>query len=203
MAKYYQECGPDVYEVLAELIEEYRHDLKACGARISLLFITSLEGDEPALKHHGQPVAGRCHINGLQDRAEGKADATITLDVHMWNKRSPEWRKALLHHELTHIARWDRSITPDPLDRPTLKPRHGDWENDGFFEIAAIYGDDAPEVRYLRAVEERLGQGRLPFRTGKGDLLDVAEPSEPVADVEDNGEARPKRRRKAKTGEES
>jgi hypothetical protein len=169
MAKVFSECGAEEYSLLDSLIRRYRDDLAAAKARVTLLFAADEDGG-PALLHHGQQVAGMAKVNSYRDKVEGKADATITLDEDSWRGRTERQRRALLHHELSHVG-WERGKY-DPLGRPKLHSVHGDWENDGFYEICRIYGEDAPERRYLEGVRERLRQIGLPLadgETGDGD----------------------------------
>lgn len=154
----FHNADESVYAMLAELIDTYRDDLKAARAKITLLFAVSTN-EKPAMTHHGFKVLGRVQINSLQDRAEGKGDATIVFDGDRWPELSESRQKALMHHELSHIARWGKKN--DAIGRPKLALRPGDWQNDGFNQVVAIYGDDAPERRWLNAVEESLRQQRL------------------------------------------
>lgn len=154
----FHKADESVYAMLAELIKTYRDDLRLARAQITLLFAVSTNG-RPAMTHHGFSVLGRVQVNSLQDRAEGKGDATIVFDGDKWPEMSEARRKALMHHELSHIDRWGGKL--DALSRPRLSLRPGDWQNDGFNQVVAIYGNDAPERRWLNSVEEMLSQGTL------------------------------------------
>jgi hypothetical protein len=70
-------------------------------------------------------------------------------------------RRALLHHELTHIEAWDR--TRDDIGRPALQTRHGDWNFDGFHRIVELYGEQSVEYRNLAMIAEMHRQLNLPF----------------------------------------
>lgn len=157
----YAPCGPDEYALLTALIDEHRGDLKAVGATITLLFAYGDDG-KPAMKKKNQRILGMAKINNLKDRVEGKGDATITLDGDWWHDKTNRRRLALLHHELSHIGT-DDDQKHDDIDRPILKSIPGDWENDGFYAVARIYGDDAPEVAYLKGVQAGIAQRGLPF----------------------------------------
>lgn len=163
MPKYFKECDESVRAQLDGLIAQYRRDLIAADASIALLFAYGDEG-KPALKHRGQVVLGSCKINSLQDRIEGKSDATIVLDGDRYPQMSTRRQLALLHHELSHIARWDvDEHGTDDLDRPALKSQYADFEFDGFHEVIRLYGDDSIEVANLRSVAEEHRQLGLPF----------------------------------------
>lgn len=161
MGTFYKECGPDEYEMLAALIDKYRDDLKEADARITLLFASSDKEGVPALKARGHAAAGRAQVNNAQDRAEGKADATIAIDFDSWSKRTDMRKLALIHHELAHVGCERGKVHPD--GRPKLYLRPADWETDGFDEVVAIYGPDAQERRNLDAIEDRLRQECLPM----------------------------------------
>ena len=163
MATTYQKCDETVRELLDELLQKHRSDLIDAQATIELLFAFGTDG-KPALKKSGQVVLGRCKINSLQDRAEGKADATITLDGDRWPKMNDRRRLALLHHELTHIDRWEPGDKDrDDLGRPALAARHGDWNFDGFHRILDLYGEDSVEHRNLAIIAESHRQLKLPI----------------------------------------
>jgi hypothetical protein len=161
MATFYEPADAETYALLGEIIAEHRTDLLAVGAKITLLFATSDTPGRPAMRHHGFAVAGCARVNPYVDRVEGKGDATITLDGDSWKSRSAARRRALLHHELCHLGTSPGKL--DALGRPKLHLKPGDWENDGFDEVVRLYGDDAPEKRWLNSVEERLAQMELPM----------------------------------------
>jgi hypothetical protein len=156
----YEPADAETYALLEELIAEHRADLAKAGATITLLFAYS-DSDKPAIRHHGFAVAGCARVNPYLDRVEGKGDATITLDGDGWKLRSAARRRALLHHELCHIGTCPGKV--DALGRPKLKSVPGDWENDGFNLVVKLYGDDAPEKRWLNSVEAQLAQLDLPM----------------------------------------
>jgi hypothetical protein len=163
VATTYQKCDETVRELLGELLEQYRGDLQDAGATIELLFAFGSDG-KPALKSRGQIVLGRCKINSLQDRAEGKADATIVLDGNRWPHWPEQRRLAVLHHELTHIDTWERGDGDrDDLGRPSLKIRYGDWDFDGFHQMIELYGAFSVESRNLKIIAETHQQLQLPF----------------------------------------
>jgi hypothetical protein len=158
MATTYQKCDETVRELLDELLEKYRGDLVDAEATIELLFAFG------GIRKEGMLVLGRCKINSLQDRAEGKCDVTITLDGDRWPHLPDKRRRALLHHELSHIEDWDvEDHGTDDLGRPALKARHGDWSFDGFDRILDLYGDQSIEHANLAMIAEKHRQMTLPI----------------------------------------
>jgi len=156
MSTSYVRCDEDVYEMLHELITEYRFDLVDCEATIALYFAANDKGH--AMKARGHQVLGKCKINNLVDRAQGKTDVTIFLDMDWWKDASSRRQRALLHHELSHVEVYDPEDGTDDLDRPVLKSRYGDWDNDGFYQLAKLYGEDSCERINLAIVQEALNQ---------------------------------------------
>lgn len=167
MPAYYKKAedhDPGAYDILAGLVKRYRSDLEGCGAQITILFAFSLKAGKPAIKHRGQSVDGSAEVNSLKDRVQGKGDATITLNGDTWTAKTAKRKTALVHHELCHIGvhvDGDGMPKHDDLGRPELRGVFGDWENDGFYEIARLYGDDAPEVRYLNGVQRTIAERQL------------------------------------------
>ena len=161
MGTYFKEASPEDYGLLWDIIKQHRDDLTEAKAKFTLLLAFSDDSEKPALKRRGKAVAGRVVVNSTQDRAEGKADATITVDGESWGLRSETRRRALLHHELCHVGCHRGQRHPD--GRPKLFGVDADWETDGFDEVVAIYGDDAQERRNLNAIEQRLRQESLPM----------------------------------------
>jgi hypothetical protein len=154
----FEDCGPDVYRLMDSIIGEYYPMLRTVDARINLLFAHNDDG--PAIAKSGHAVAGLCKINNLKDRAEGKADATITLDGDRWFKLPTRTQRALLHHELHHLIATNKR---DALKRPTLKMRPDDWMDTGFAGILRLYGTDSLEWKSIDALVEIRNQKGLPF----------------------------------------
>jgi hypothetical protein len=150
----------EVRAMLDELIEEYRTDLLGRNIRIGLTMAVG-ENGKPAMKGRGQRILGKCKVNGKLDKTQGKPDADITLDGDYWAIASATRRKALLHHELSHIDLYDGDT--DENERPILKSRRGDWDFDGFHEMVQLYGPDSAEAANLAMIAERHRQLGLPF----------------------------------------
>lgn len=158
----YHPADNETCELLRGLIDEHRRDLAAiAGLRILLLFAFGDNG-KPPMRSRGSRVLGTCQTHSYLDRVKGAPDATITLDGDWWTDASPTRRKALLHHELLHIAPY-LDGKEDDLGRPVLRTCPGDWEFDGFHELVEIYGSDAAEYRNLAAIAEKHRQLKLPW----------------------------------------
>lgn len=161
----YIEADRDAQKLLEDLIHEHRQDLVDADANVTFLFahgtLNKFGIRKPAMKARGHHVLGKCKINSLADRAEGKGDATITVDGDHWDRWSPKQRLAVLHHELSHIAVWGGKTDAD--DRPKLKIQHADFDFDGFHAVIDTYGADAVEAVNLKRVIEDHRQLFLPF----------------------------------------
>lgn len=164
----YQKGSKQQAEQLDELVKHSFPEL--CQARVNITFMVASNEDGEAIKVHGCPAAAKIKINSLADRAEGKGDATVTVDDAAWNDLSARQQEALLFHELTHLAvvrTGEDKVKRDDLGRPKLKMRHDDWNLNGFFECIERYGHDAYERRTLGKLTEVLKQKLL------WDYLDV------------------------------
>jgi hypothetical protein len=153
MATIYHPPTHDALALLDELRREHRQDLELAEARIALIFATSDKPDKPPMTSKGQRVLGKCKVHGLSDKAAGTADATIWIDAIAWSVRSANQNRALLHHELEHIAIWENERGDD--GRPMLKSRNADFQFDGFHEIIERYGADACEASNVARVVAR------------------------------------------------
>lgn len=162
MATTYFPAPDEVRRVLDELIEEYRPDLTRHGeVKIGLTMAVGYKG-KVAMKTKGQRILGKCKINGPLDKAQGKPDADVTLDGDYWAVSSQRRRKALMHHELSHIAEFDGD-RDELTKRANLVVRNGDWNFDGFHECVELYGEDSAEAANLNMIAERHRQLDLPF----------------------------------------
>jgi hypothetical protein len=163
----YDKAPPEVSELVAEIIEQHYQDLKQAEVSIECLQakapIKKKTGlpNGPALKLHGWPCAAIVSINNEKKRAEGVADATITIDWDRWPEWNEDQRRALIDHEIHHlvIAR-DKfgGIKEDSLGRPKLKMRPHDWETSGFKVIAERHGEASFEVTEAKNLKMRFGQ---------------------------------------------
>lgn len=161
MSTIFRPAPDEATAMLKEVMEEHRRDLVKHEVNICLLFAHSDKVGVPALRHRGSRVAGWCRPNSYAERVEGKADATICLDGDCWPRWSDRRRRALIHHELLHLAYCDGKA--DDLGRPRLSSQRGDWNHDGFYDVLRIYGTDSFEYSNLHTIARGPGQPTLPF----------------------------------------
>lgn len=163
----YDKAPEEVPALVAEIIGQNYPDLKRAGVTVECLQArapikkkTGLRSG-PALKHHGWPCAAIVNINPEKKRAEGVADATITVDGDQWPGWDDARRRALIDHELCHIRLAKDKygcIKEDSLGRPKLKMRPHDWEITGFAEIVERHGEASFEVKEAKDLRTRYGQ---------------------------------------------
>lgn len=113
-----------------------------------------------AITKGGQKCLGLCRKIPLKDRAMGRADAEITLDGDWWAGAKPQEARALLDHELHHIAiKIDkRGVVRDDLQRPVLQMRKHDYEFGWFKVIAERHGLYSQERIQAKLMADEAGQ---------------------------------------------
>lgn len=175
----YLPARTDVVEVVNEVMHEHHPQLVDAGVRINVLMAFG------ELKLHGYAAAATVKINSLQDRVEGKADATIKIDAAGWRDMKEAEQVAVIDHELHHLTveidGWAKETIPCPTDeepeavkivqrpiyktddagRPRLKMRLHDLVVGGFRAIAERHGRNALEVQHVKACHETLRQMTL------------------------------------------
>lgn len=201
MATVYGKCDASVAQIVDEMIEAHFPDLKEAEVKVQCMFADAgadAEGDPvPAVKLHGLPCEAVVKINATKDRAEGKADATITIDKRVWDDKDDRQKQALMHHELYHlIVKRDDvgQIETDDLGRPKLKMRQHDWEIAGFLSTVKLFGEAATEVKAAKAFRDQYGQFLFDFVPEAAVAKDFTVSDEEVLDVKT--ESGSKRRRK-------
>lgn len=155
----YEQCGDDVEKLVKSVINQYHHELKEAGVSISLLFARNSDGDP--VKLNGYPCAAVVKKNSLKDRAEGKADATITIDEYRWNDIDAEEQRALIDHELYHlIVKRDKAnaYELDDLGRPKLLMRLHDAQIGIFKSIIERHGMKSLDAQFAENFIGEFGQ---------------------------------------------
>jgi len=169
----YDAAPPEVEEYAADLRLKFHGQLDACGVRIHYIMARATRNEDGdrvgvAIKLHGVRALAKVKINGLADRAEGKADATITIDGDEWPDWSEERRIAVIDHELQHVEvvfeRDSQTVwKTDDLGRPVLRLRPHDFDVRGFDVIRARHGMASVEHEAVERLKVRPVQALLPF----------------------------------------
>lgn len=154
------EPAPDeVLEHCRAVAQQYHPELVEAGVTFAVLMAENEDG--PAVKVHGWPCAAKVKVNNLEQRTQGMADATITIDSEQWTLYSSAQCEALLDHELEHLVLAkdkDGAVKRDDLNRPKLRCRPHDYELAGFVSVAKRHGREAVEVAEAKKFRERFGQ---------------------------------------------
>ncbi len=170
----YRRCDQTVSDLASELLCRYESHKPLVEARVRIDLVFALpdldDNGTPlnaALKKNGVKALGICRKLGLKDRALGRGDAEIAIDHYWWTQTaSEEMRRALLDHELHHIAVVMQKDSGRPRleedGRPKLRLRKHDFEFGWFNIIAARHGEHSQERIRARQIVEIAGQLYFP-----------------------------------------
>jgi hypothetical protein len=202
----YRSADPDVHDLLDDVIDQFFPELSRLDPPLAfdIRMATATQGgkgkgkgkDKPAVKLHGHARAATIEIIRPKERSAGGADLRLTIDEVRWGKSDGETRRALLHHETSHIVpRYDKdsgSLLLDPYGRPVVKLKPDDWMLTGFVETVRVFGEKAMERRALNCVEESLSQTSFKFDEDDADRVnDHLAAVEREADGKDDGDTTP------------
>ncbi len=159
-----QKAPREASDLLQQVVTDHHAALAMSDCSIMLLFVEADLDDNgnpkgPALKQHGYPVPATTKVNGLQDRVEGKADATIVIDWDNWRTLPADEQAALLDHYLERIELIEGKT--DKIGRPKLKVRPCDWSISGFWSVARRQGKLAAEVKAFTELKNEFTQQLL------------------------------------------
>lgn len=159
---------------------ETHEPLVAAGVKIDFVFAFADVDDSgqqinDAIRKGGIKCLGLARKISLKDRAKGNGDAEITIDGNWWDEAIEGERKALLDHELHHLAvKIDkRGLVRDDLGRPVLQMRKHDVEVGWFKIIAHRHGVHSQERQQAAQIMCDHGQYFWPGLAGVH--TDVAE----------------------------
>jgi hypothetical protein len=163
--KTYDHAPARIRERVDALIARYHPDLSGFSVRVDVLVVVS-DKPGPALKHHGYDALATIRVLPVKDRAAGRGDAEMLIDLGRYDKELNEGeRDALLDHELYHlkVIKEGPIAKRDSADRPKLKCRLHDRQLGWFDEIARRHGDNSLERRGARHLFDAAGQDYFPF----------------------------------------
>ncbi len=155
----YEKCGDDVDAIVKRVSKKFHVDLVKAKVTIQCLYARNDEGH--AAKLHGYPCAAVVKKNSLKDRAEGKTDATITIDEVTWNNLSEDEKDALIDHELYHLeVKRDKvgQFDYDDLGRPKLMMKLHDAQIGIFKAIIERHGRNALDAQIAEKFIDEYGQ---------------------------------------------
>lgn len=135
--------------------------LADAGVKIDFMFAfpdfdeSTGEPTNDALTKNGVKALGITRKLPPKDRAKGLGDAEVCLDGYWWDNNDEDDRRALLDHELHHIA---VTAKRDDLGRPILKMRKHDVEIGWFHVVAQRHGSTSQERRQAKIIFDCYGQ---------------------------------------------
>lgn len=169
MATTYQKANQKIVDMALAILCEHDTHRPTLDAKVKIdILIANAERDEDtdeikgtALKLHGVRALGIARILPLKQRAAGRGDAEICIDGDWWKDASEDEQKALLDHELHHIAvKTNKAnvVIRDDLNRPKLRMRPHDYQFGWFNIIAQRHGAAAQETQQAKAMMDNAGQ---------------------------------------------
>lgn len=156
----FERCDRSVTQMADAILEEFETHQATIDAKVKIDFVFAYadpESDAPALQKNGVRAYGICRKTSLKERALGHGDIEISIDGDWWKDASDAQRRALLDHELHHIA-VDEDLEKDDLGRPLVSMRKHDFEFGWFSIIAQRHGADSMECRQAKAIADNAGQ---------------------------------------------
>jgi hypothetical protein len=161
----FKKCDESVREMADELIKQFHQHLLDNKVKLDFVFAYGDKDENTgelignALTKNGCKALGVTRKLPLKDRAMGRGDAEIALDGDWWDGSTDAERRALLDHELNHIA--TRGQTDD-LQRPMLRLRAHDFEFGWFKVIAERHKQASQECQQAKVMVDRAGQAFWP-----------------------------------------
>lgn len=164
----YQPAQTDVLKMVAIILALYdsHKPLLEHKVRVDVLMVYGDRDEDTgdlitnALNLHGMPALGICRILNIKDRVMGRGDAEICLDADHWAVIPDAQKRALLDHELHHIALKVKKgqVLYDDIGRPLLKLRKHDVQIGWFAMIAERHGEASVERIQAKGIMDAAGQ---------------------------------------------
>jgi len=112
-----------------------------------------------AMTQHGVQAFAITKKIGLDNRVKGMGDVEIRIDGDWWGNATDEAQRALLDHELTHIAVRGKT---DDIGRPLILLRPHDFEFGWFTAVAQRNGSHSQECYQARMIMDEKGKAYWP-----------------------------------------
>lgn len=159
----YSKASPAVNDLLAEIMAAYHQELVDAEVTGSVIFVEKITAENvsvPCLKLHGAAALAVIRLTSKKQKVHVNHDFEITIDACAWAESSPEKKRAILDHELTHVHlrrhRQTNEISRDDTGRPRLYLKPDDFSLTGFYEIATRHGINAAEAESVERVHRRM-----------------------------------------------
>jgi Putative phage metallopeptidase len=152
----FKKCDNTVHKMAEAILSQFPSHKPLIEARDE-------DSGEPlnnALTKNGIKCLGLTRALPLKERVMGRGDAEVCLDGDWWTDATEGQQKALLDHELHHIAlKMKKQVLQcDDLGRPLIKLSKHDVEVGWFAVIADRHGADSQEQIQAKAIMEATGQ---------------------------------------------
>lgn len=164
----YEKANAECYRICENMLKLYHGSLVDVGVTVDILFAKPKpdkngETDPAAVtvKHGGYPAAAVVKVNSFKLRAQGHADAEITIDHERWTVTPEDRKDALIDHELEHLELKldkDGNVARDDLDRPMLKLRPHDHQFGWFDSVARRHGAASYEMQQYGDFSENVAE---------------------------------------------
>lgn len=163
----FMRCPKSIDDLAEEILREFESHKPLLDARVKIDLVfayADVDDDGKMLNHaltkNGIRALGIARKMPLKDRAMGRGDAEISLDHDWWETVVLAEQRALLDHELHHLAvKIDkRGLVRDDLGRPVLQLRKHDYEIGLFNVIAERHKANSQEVKWARHIMDAHGQ---------------------------------------------
>ena len=170
----YEVADGKVHGQAQKIMKQHHGTLAKAGVSMEILFARANRNDagEPIgapLKAGGVEVPFVARIVGLKDRTKGMKDIEIVLNGDTWDAETDdhEGKQARLDQALCTFmlleSEAEGEALLDKLGRPRLRRRYPDYALGWYPAVAARWGEAAPSVRVLRAIEKDTKQMSFKF----------------------------------------
>lgn len=144
----YQKARQDVLDIRDEIIGLYHRQLTDAKVQVDVMVAFSTpKAKTPAVRLHGRPCYAIVRIISLKNRVAGLGDAEIVIDGDRWSELSIAKKRAIIDHELTHLAlKYKNDVYEiDDIGRPKLVIRPHDYDFGWFEDIVRRHGEQSVE----------------------------------------------------------
>jgi hypothetical protein len=158
MSIIFEEAGEEIVTLINQVMHETRPDLVDAGVKVAAITRTKFDKNDeevPSLKLHGAYALATIKPIKRKARTHTPHDALIEIDNPQWKILSPQCKKALIDHEITHLVlKLGKNGEPklDDLDRPIVGTRPDDFTLTGFLEVIKRHGNAALEYQSVTRI---------------------------------------------------
>jgi len=187
----YERASDELMQTVHEIMREHHKELVIADVRVLVLMAfgpVDSDGKKtgPAITSGGYTCAGTMQRLSLKNRVISGHDALMTLDGDRFDEWPEKAQRALIDHELMHLAvQWERAPDLeqgieegipkyDDIGRPKLATRLHDWQLGGFRDVAQRWGKWSFEREEAKKVQNEHGQYLFDFAAPPQDSQDKA-----------------------------